>query len=156
MKKTLSDLLSALALKTKSVEDKIAKARNESGDKLDKRIAESKAELQHKKDEFIDYVKAIDTETKAGWDSFKSSVNRKVEHLKSEAQEKTETLQNKVDEKKHELSVKTAEQQYNNAVDYAAACIEWAAVALSEVESATLESFAAKQKLSDLKQHQHN
>jgi len=155
MAKKLSDLLSALASKTKSVENKIEKAREESGEKLDKRIEESKAELQSKKDEFISHAEEINTKTKDGWDFFKTSVNQKIEHIKAEAVETKENIHKKIKDKRHELTVESAERQYNNSVDYAACCIEWASVALSEVESATLESFAAKQKLAALKNQTH-
>ncbi|HKC35843.1 MAG TPA: hypothetical protein VKB95_07260, partial [Chitinophagaceae bacterium] len=112
MAKKLSDFLSALASKTKSVEDKIAKGREESGEMLDKRIEESKAELQRKKDEFISHAEAVNTKTKEGWESFKESVNQKVAHIKTEAKEKKETGHKKVDERKYELNVESAGQQY--------------------------------------------
>lgn len=155
MEKKLSDLLSALATKTKAVENKIENAREISGKQLDKKIEDSKAELQQKKNEFISHAKTVNTYAQEGWDLFKKAVNQKVELVKAEALEEKETLHKKVDEKRQELNFKSAELQYNNAVDYAAFCIEWAAIALSEVESATLESFAAKQKLNDLKKQAH-
>ena len=82
MAKKLSDFLSELASKTKSVEDKIARAREESGEMLDRSIEEANAELQRKKDEFISHAEAVNTKTKEGWDSFKKSVTQKVDHIK--------------------------------------------------------------------------
>jgi hypothetical protein len=152
MEKKLSDLLSALAIKTKAVETKIESAREVSGKLLDKKIEESKAELQQKKNEFISHAEAVNARTQKGWDSFRKDISQKVEHVKAEATEKKETFKKKVDEKKQELNVESAERQYNNAVAYAAFSIEWAAIALSEVESAMLETFKAKQKLNDLKE----
>ncbi len=147
----LCDFLSSLASRTKNVEDTISKARNESGENLEKRIEESKAELQRKKDEFISHAKAINTRMKNGWDFFKDSINQTVEHIGAEATEKKEAVHKLIEEQKHELSIESAERQYNNSADYAALCVEWASVALLEVENATLQSFAAKQKLDTLR-----
>jgi hypothetical protein len=156
MAKKLSDLLSVLASKTKSVEDKIAKAREESGETLNKRIEESKAALQRKKDEYLSHAEAVNNRTKEGWDYFKQSLTQKAAHVKAEVKETKETAYNKVYEKKQALTAESAERQYNHSVDYATCCIEWASVALSEVESATLESFAAKQRLDALKNQTHS
>jgi hypothetical protein len=156
MEKKLSDLLSALATKIKAVESKIENAREISGTQLDKRIQESMLELQQKKNEFISHAEAMNAKTKEGWDSFKKAISQKVEHVKTAAFDKKDTLNKKVDDKKQELKLKYAEKHYNNTVEYAAFCIEWAAIALAEVENATLESFAAKQKLYDMKEPVHS
>ena len=151
MDKKLSDLLSELAAKTIKVEKEIEQARQVSAKLLDKKIEESKAELQRTKAEFIIHAEAVNVKSKEGWDSFKKSLDLKVEQVKAQVQEKKEIVSQEVAKKKQELNIESAERHYNNSLDYATFCIEWAIVALSEVESATLESFAAKQNLESLK-----
>jgi t-SNARE complex subunit (syntaxin) len=153
MEKKLSDLLSALATKTKAVENKIENAREVTGKLLNQKIEESKTELQKKKNDFVSHAEAVNAKSQKGWDSFKKSIMQKAEHIKAEAKDKNKAFHKIIEENKQELSVEAAQRHYNNAVDYATFCIEWAAIALSEVESATLESFAAKQNFNKLKKH---
>ena len=151
MANKLTDALAALSVKTKSVENKIAAARAETKEKLDARITESKAELAEKKENFISKAETATVVAAEKNNSFKQAINQKVEHLKAEAAAKKETVKNKVEEKKQEFDVHVAENKYHDACTYADNCVEWAIVALAEVETATLEAFAAKLKLDDLK-----
>jgi LPS O-antigen subunit length determinant protein (WzzB/FepE family) len=151
MAKKLSDALAELSVKTKSVEDKITAARTEAKEKLDARIDASKAELEAKKAHFISQAKAVKEKAEAKNSSFKESISQKIEHLKAEAKVKKEAVKTKIEEKKHEFNVDTAEADYYDAVDYAETCIEWAIVALADVETATLEAFKAKANYEKLK-----
>jgi murein L,D-transpeptidase YafK len=148
----LSDALTSLAAKSKSVEDKIAMARQETKEKIDKRIKESKAELQAEKDQFVNHAEAVNAKVKDDLYSFKEAIDHKIDHIKAEAADIKDRVKEKIDKTKHEWDVASAERYYNDSLDYAAACIEWANVALNEVETATLECFAAKLELEDVRE----
>jgi phage-related minor tail protein len=149
--KNFKNALTALSAKTKSVEDKIATARAEAKEKLDTTIAESKAEAAAKREKFI--AKAESLKASADYKSIalKASIGQKIAHLKAEAEAKKEAVKNKVEEKKHDFDVHRAEKAYHDACTYGDHTIEYAIVALAEVETAVLEAFAAKLKLDDLK-----
>lgn len=114
MANKLTDALAALSGKTKNVENQIAAARIEAKEKLDARIAASKAALAEKKENFM----------------------AKAEAVKATAAGKLEAIDLHVQEK-----------HYQDACAHADNCIDLAMIALGEVETATLEAFAAKLKL---------
>jgi hypothetical protein len=151
MENKVSDTLLSLSAKAKSVEDKISTARTEAKEKLDARIAKSKTELEKKKKDFISKAETVMTNAETKNSSLKESINQKIKHLKAEAKAKKEAVKTTTREKKHEFDVHRAEADYNEAVAYAENCIEWAIVDLGNVETATLEAFAAKLRLDDLK-----
>jgi len=151
MANRLTDALAALSVKTKSVETKIGEARIEAKEKLDARIAESKAELAAKKEKFIANAETAKANAAEKTSSFRDEIKQKVEHLKAEAAAKKEAVKNKVEEKKQEFNIHVSEKRYNDAFAYAEDCVELASIALAEVETATLEAFAAKLKLDELK-----
>jgi hypothetical protein len=151
MAERLSESLAKLAEKTKSLEDNILKARKDTEEKLAKRIEESKAELQLKKDNFISHADKVHAKAESEMKSFQTSIHQKVEHLKAEAQLKREHIHEKLEQKNHERNIASAERHYNTSVDIAESSIEWALIALAEVETAILEVYAAKLKVEDLK-----
>jgi hypothetical protein len=152
MAEKLSESLTKLAAKTKSIEDKIRKAREESKEKLNKKIEESKAELQIKKDNFITHADSLNAKVAGEFDSFNNFLDQKAEHFKSEAKKKTIQRHKKPEERNQEHDMSSAERHYNNSVDYAKSCIEWAMIALAEVEISALETFAARLHSENLKE----
>lgn len=152
MAEKLSESLTKLAAKTKSIEDKIRKAREESKEKLDKKIEESKAELQIKKDNFITHADSLNAKGESELDSLNNFLHEKAEHFKSETKDKTHTLDKKLEENKQEPDLVSAERHYNNSVDYAKSTIEWAMIALAEVEISTLEAFSLRLQVENLKE----
>ncbi len=84
MAEKLSESLTKLAAKTKSIEDKIKMAREESKEKLDKKIEESKAELQIKKDSFITRAESVLAKGENELNSFNDFLLQKAEHFRSE------------------------------------------------------------------------
>ena len=152
MAERLSESLAKLAEKTKSLEDKTLKARTESKEKLTKRIEESKAELQLKKDNFISHADQMQAKAESELNSFQTSIHKKVEHLKAEAQVKREHIHEKFEQQKHERNIASAERHYNTSLDIAESSIEWALIALAEVETSILEAYAAKLYLENLKE----
>jgi hypothetical protein len=147
----LSDGLATLSLKAKSVEDKIAQAKTESKAKLDARIAEAKSYAEKIKSEFISKADAVKANADAKISSAKNSIQEKVAQLKAQASSTKAEIEAKVATKKQEVTLKNAERDYNDAVDYAQNCIDWATIALADVEEASLEVLEAKAKLDDLK-----
>jgi hypothetical protein len=152
MTERLSESLAKLAEKTKSLEEKILKARTDSKEKIIKRIEESKADLQLKKDKFIAYADQVNAQVKSELNSFQTSVRQKGEHLKAEAQVKREQIQDRREQQKHERKIALAEQNYNTSLDNAESYIEWALIALAEVEASILDAYAAKLYVEDLKE----
>jgi hypothetical protein len=147
----LSDGLATLSAKTKSVEDKIAKAKESNKEKLDTQIAEAKANAEKKKTEFISKADAEKAKIEGKVSSAKSSFKEKVAHLKAAAKAKKEQIEAKIAENKHEIKLTDAEWDYEDAVDYAENCVEWALIALADVEEAALEVLDAKLKYESLK-----
>ena len=151
MANKLTDALAALSVKTKSVETKIEAARAEAQEKLHARIEESKAELAAKKEHFISKAETTLANGSEKSSSFREGISQKVEHLKAEVAAKKEAVKNKVEEKKQEFDVVISERKYNDALANADSSVELAMIALAEVETATLETFAAKLKLDNQK-----
>lgn len=151
MANKLTDALAALSGKTKMVENNIAAAHVEAREKLDASIAASKAELAAKKENFISKATTAKADAAEKAISFRDEINQKVEQLKAEVAAKKEALQNKVEEKKQDFNVHVSEKNYHDAFTYADNCVDLAMISLAEVETATLEAFAAKMKLDDLK-----
>lgn len=152
MAERLSESLAKLAEKTRSLEEKILKARTDSKEKITKRIEESKAELQLKKDNFISHADQVHDHAESELNSFQTSISRKVEHLKAEAQVKKEHIHEKREQLKHERSIASAERRYNTSLDIAESSIYWALIALAEVEASVLEAYAAKLYVENLKE----
>ena len=113
----LSESLAKLAEKTKSLEEKFLKARTDSKEKLTKRIEESKADLQLKKDNFISHADQVNAQAESELNSFQTSIRQKGEHLKAEAQVKREQIHEKREQKKHERNIASAERHYNTSLD---------------------------------------
>jgi hypothetical protein len=84
--------------------------------------------------------------------SFQTSLHQKVEHLKAEAKTKGEHIHDELEQKKHERNIASAERDYNTSVDIAESSLEWALIALAEVETAILEAYAAKLNVENLKE----
>jgi len=76
---------------------------------------------------------------------------QKVEHLKAETQVKREHIHGKIERQKHERKIASAEQHYNTSLDIVEYSIEWALIALAEVETSILEAYEAKLYVEDLK-----
>jgi hypothetical protein len=151
MSHKLSEALASLSVKSKNVEDKFAQAKTEGKEKLDAEIAEAKSYAENLKNEFISKANTA----KAGIDekvsSAKNSIQEKVDQILAQANAKKDEVIAKVAAKKQEFTLKEAEWEYNNAVDYAQNCIDWAVIALADVQEATLEVLVTKAKLDDLK-----
>ncbi|MGA3015421.1 MAG: hypothetical protein ABSD71_15460, partial [Bacteroidales bacterium] len=84
--------------------------------------------------------------------SFQTTLRQKAEHLKAEALVKREHIHDKLEQKKHERNIASAERYYNTSVDIAESSIEWALIALAEVETSILEAYAAKLNVENLKE----
>jgi hypothetical protein len=149
--KKLSESLSVLSVKAKNVEDKIANAETETKESLTEMIAQSKASLELKKEDFIAKVDSVKADAQSKNTAFKEKIHAKIEFLKADAKAKKAAMEQKVDEKKHEIKLAIAEQNYYDAEEYAEDCIDWAIIALANVEEATLEAFKMKLEYEGLK-----
>lgn len=152
MAERLSESLAKLAEKTKIVEEKILKAHTDTKEKLSKRIEESKAELQLKKDNFISHADQMHAKAESEMNSFQTLILQKVEHLKAETQAKREHIHEKLEQQKRERSIASAERHYSTSLDLAEYSIEWALIALAEVETSVLEAYSAKLNVENLKE----
>jgi hypothetical protein len=147
----LSDGLATLSAKSKSVEDSIAQAKTESKEKLDAQIAEAKSYVEKIKNEFISKASAAKDTVDGKISSAKTSLQEKVDQLKVQATSKAADIKEKVAVKKQEINLKEAEWRYQNAVDNVQNCIDWAVIALAEVEESALEVLDAKANLDSVK-----
>lgn len=151
MSTKLSESLASLSQKTKSVEDKVSAASTEAKEKLDARIAESKAEAEKSKANFISNVESAKASADAQGRSIRETISQKVEQLKAAPKAQADRIKNAIEEKKHAFDVTVAEANYLDAAAYAENSVQWAMVALAEVETAALEAFEAKLKWDELK-----
>ena len=147
----LSDALATLSAKTKSVEDKISQAKTASKEKLEAQIAEAKSYAEKKKDEFISKADAAKADVHGKVSSAKSSFKEKIAQLKAQAGARKAKIETKIAAKKQAINLKDAEWDYEDAVDYAQNCIDWAVIAMADVEEAALEALDAKVKYDSLK-----
>lgn len=147
----LSDGLATLSNKAKSVEDKIANAKTEGKAKLDAQIAEAKAFAEKKKSEFVSKTSAAKDKADGKVSAAKNSFQEKVAQLKAAANAKKVQLETKVAAKKQEIKLTDAEWDYEDAVAYAQDCVDWALIALADVEEAELKVLEAKLKYESLK-----
>jgi hypothetical protein len=151
MSQKLSESLAELSVKSKNVEDRIAKAKLETKEKLDAEIAEVRLNAEAAKNDFIAKVDATKSSIDSQMKEAKNSFQEKVAQLKSQAKAKALEIENNLANAEHNMDIRFAEADYADAVYYAQNCIEWAIIALSDVEEATLEAFSAKANLENLK-----
>lgn len=150
MSHKLSDGLATLSLKAKSVEDKIAEAKANNKEKLDANLAEAKAYAEQKKSEFISKADAAKATVEGKVSTAKSSFKEKIAHLKAAASAKKTAIEAKIASNKHAIKLNDAEWDYEDAVEYAENCVDWALIALADVEEAALEVLDAKLKVDSL------
>jgi hypothetical protein len=147
----LSEALATLSVESKSVEDKIAVAQTEGKAKLDAHIAEARSSAEKRKSEFISKASAAKANVDGKMSTAKSAFEGKIAQLKAEAAAKRTEIAAKVAARKQAINVKDAEWNYNDAMAYASDCIDWAVIALADVEEASLEALDAKVTLDGLK-----
>ena len=151
MSHKLSDALATLSAKSKSVEDKLARAQADGKAKISAHIAEAKSSAEKAKNDFVAKASAAKTDVDGKVSTAKGAFEGKIAQLKADAAARKAALGAKVAATKQAINVKDAEWNYNDAVDYANNCIDWALVALADVEEASLEALDAKLKLDSLK-----
>lgn len=150
MSHKLSDGLATLSSKAKSVEDRIAQAKANNKEKLEAQIAEAKAYAEKKKSEFVSKADATKATVEGKVSTAKSSFKEKLAHLKAAASAKKTAFEAKVAARKHDIKLTDAEWDYEDAVEYAQDCVDWALIALADVEEAALEVLDAKLKVDSL------
>jgi hypothetical protein len=94
----------------------------------------------------------VNAQAESELNSFQTSIRQKVEHLKAEAKVKGAHIHEKLEKQKYERSIASAERHYNTSLDNAESSIEWALIALAEVETSMLEAYAARLYFEDLKE----
>jgi hypothetical protein len=147
----LSDGLATLSARSKSVEDHLARAQADGKNKIDAHLAEAKSSAEKVKSEFVAKASAAKADVEGKASTAKSAFAGKIAQLKAEATAKKAAMSAKAAARKQANNVKDAEWTYNDAVDYANDCIDWAVIALADVEEASLEALDAKVKLDSLK-----
>ncbi len=147
----LSNALATLSAKTKSVEDRIIQAKAENREKLDADLAAVKADAEARKNEFIAKADAAKSSVETKISDAKNSFQEKIAQLNAQAKAKKAEIEDKIANAEHNRDVRFAESDYEDAIYYAQNCIDWAIIALADVEEATLEAFKAKINLENLR-----
>jgi len=147
----LSDALATLSAKSKGVEDRLARAQAEGKAKIDAHLAEARSSAEKAKGEFISKASAAKADVEGKTSAAKSAFQGKVAQLKADVAAKKAEMASKVAARKQAFNVKDAEWNYNDAMDYAANCVDWANIALADVEEAALEVLDARLRLESLK-----
>jgi hypothetical protein len=147
----LSEGLATLSAKSKDVEDKVARAQADGKAKIDAHLAEAKSSAEKLKGDFISKAGAAKADVDGKASAAKSAFQGKVAQLKADVEAKKSEIAAKVAARKQAINVKDAEWNYNDAMDYAANCIDWAVIALADVEEAALEVLDAGVRLESVK-----
>ena len=147
----LSEALATLSAKSKGVEDRLARAQAEGKAKIDAHLAAARASAEKAKGEFISKAGAAKADVDGKASKAKSAFQGKVAQLKADVAAKKADVAAKVAAGKQAISLKDAEWKYNDALDYAANCVDWANIALDDVEEAALEVLDARLKLESAK-----
>jgi hypothetical protein len=147
----LSEALSTLSAKSKGVEDKLARAQAEGKAKIDADLAAARLSAEKAKGEFISKAAAVKADVDGKVSTAKRAMQAKVGQLKADVSAKKAEMAAKVAAGKQAFNEKDAEWNYNDALDYAANCVDWANIALDDVEEAALEVLEARLKLESVK-----
>ncbi|WP_157490506.1 hypothetical protein [Flavobacterium succinicans] len=131
------------------MEESITKANAENKEKLEEKLTEVKAEVVVKKDEFVAKAELAKAEIKIT--HAKNSFKEKIAQIEAHAKARKLEIEAKIANAKHHLDLKFAEADYNDAVDYAQNCIDWAEIALGDVQEAILEALTAQNKYEHIK-----
>jgi hypothetical protein len=147
----LSDGLATLSAKSKSVEDHLARAQADGKNKIDAHLAAAKSSAEKAKSEFVSKAGAAKADVAGKVSTAKSAFEGKLAQLKADVAARKADIGAKVAARKQAINVKDAEWKYDDAMDYAANCIDWAVIALADVEEAALEALDAKLSLDSVK-----
>lgn len=140
MLKRLSDQLSDLSVRAKSVEDAVMAAQKEGHDKVVARTAEARASATAAVDKVKQSVKAASEAGSTKWGAMEAKLGADMDALKMRASEKKRAIDAKIAERDAE----DAEDNASFAIDYAFASIEQAKLATFDAISARLDAEAAK------------
>jgi hypothetical protein len=138
--KSLSEQLANLSVRVKNTEDAAAAAQKEGHDKVVARVGQAQANAEQAVQKVNQNIKSASDTASAKWNGLKAKITADTDDLKS-----------KVAQRKHDSSVKRAanysqllDEDASFAIDYAAASIEQAKVAVLDAIAGRLEVENAK------------
>ena len=131
--KKLSEGLGELASRVANMENKVAAAEQEAGEKVEAKIEASKADAKARQEEFKAHVTKEQEAAASQWEELRVSHNQRVEQIKSNIEAKKETRE-----------LKRAMRRADDAESYAVASIYFALMVIDEAEIATLEAVDAR------------
>jgi hypothetical protein len=138
--KPLSEQLANLSVRVKNTEDAAAAAQKEAHDKVVIRVAQAQANAEQAVQKVNQNIKSASDTASTKWNGLKAKITADMDDLKL-----------KVAQRKHDLSVKHAanysqllDEDVSFAIDYAAASIEQAKVAVLDAIAGHLEVENAK------------
>jgi len=131
--KKLSEHLNELATKVADVEKKVAAAEQERSEKVEARVKAAKADMKARRDDFLATVNEGQVAVALHWKELQANYDSKLAQIKSH-----------IEAKKDAREQKRAMRRADDAEMYAAAAIDFAVVALAEVEVAVLEAIEAR------------
>ena len=138
--KPLSEQLANLSVRAKQAEDAAAAAQKETHDKVVASVVQAQASAEQAVQKVNQNIKSASDTASAKWNGLKAKIAADMDDLKS-----------KVGQRKHDLSVKRAanysqllDEDASFAIDYAAASIEQAKVAVLDAIAGHIEVEKAK------------
>lgn len=140
-----SEALATLSAKTKSMEESVTKTNAENKEKL----TEVKKELALKKQEFASNAEVAKTELIIM--DARNSFKEKIAQIEAHAKARKVAIEAKITNVKDLFEQKFSEADYNEAIDYTQNCIDWAEIALADVQQEILEALTAQNKYENLK-----
>jgi hypothetical protein len=131
--KKLSECLNELANRVSLAEQEIAAAQQETGEKVEARIKEARADAKSRQDAFEDGISEGQAAVVYLWRELQADYHTKLDKIKGNIETKKEARERK-----------RAVRRADDAEKYAAAAIDFACIAVAEAEVAVLEAIEAQ------------
>lgn len=129
----VSELLSDMSVRAKSVEDSAAAARTETREQLDARIAKAKSDAQRHIDAAKVQATGAQQEVADQWATLQASVRTQLDDI-----------HRGIDERREEHDAKVALRRADRAESNAVAAIEFALAAIDEADQSVLAAIDAR------------
>jgi hypothetical protein len=131
--KALSDSLAELSQRAKAAEDHTAAAVKETGEQIDARIADVKANALGMRKDLRSRRAQAEGDVAARWMTVRAGVHEQFDQMRTDR-----------DERRGERDAKVAERRANRAEADAAEAIDFAAYTIEEAEASVLEAAEAR------------
>ena len=142
MAKRLSEQLRDLSVRAKGVEDAYGAAQQEAREKLMGRREQARTAAIAAIERVNEEVKSIEGTVGKNWNAVQAKIAADMQNLKQKVTQQKQTIEVKIAEKNAEM----AEREAEFAIDYAAACLQQANVAVLDAVDARVQADTLQKK----------